>query len=181
MANIAGSYDEQAEASGDFSPVPSGPYRAVIVESDVEDISRRENKGRCLRLTWKIEGGDYDNRLVWQRLNMWAENMGPNTDKVITIANQQFASIRQATGKSAPQDSAELHHIPCEIYVGMSKPREGFEPQNEIKSVKAVPGGGQSRSGPPPAQRQAPPAQQRQAPASNSGGGSAPWRQRATA
>ena len=172
MANIAGSYDPNAEASGDFSPIPAGAYRASIVDSDVEDVSKTNNKGRCLRLTWKVDGGDYDGRLVWQRLNMWAENMGPNTDKVVSIANQQFASIRQACGVPAPQDSAELHDRPCEIYVGMSKPREGFDPQNEVKSVKSI-GGAPVAA---PAARAAPPVS-RSAPTSN--GSSAPWRKSA--
>lgn len=174
MANIAGSYDPNAEASGDFSPIPTGTYRAVIVDSDVEDISKRDNKGRCLRLTWKVDGGDYDGRLVWQRLNMWAENMGVNTDKVISIANQQFASIRQACGVPAPQDSAELHDRPCEIYVGMSKPREGFDPQNEIKSVKAI---GVTAPAATPAVARVTPPVSRSVPATN--GSSAPWRKSA--
>jgi len=174
MADIAGSYDQNAEASADFSPIPTNNYRAKIIESEVEDISKRENKGRCLKLVWQIETGPYDGRLVWQRLNMWPENMN-NQDKVVTIANSQFASIRQATGKTAPQDSSELHHIPCEIYVGLSKAQPGFNPQNEVKSVKAV-GGGQQQA---PAQRQAPAQQQRTTPPANNGGGSAPWRKSA--
>jgi hypothetical protein len=171
MANIAGSYNEQAEPSGDFSPIPAGTYRMKIIESDVEDISRKDNKGRCLKLTWQVETGPHDGRLVWQRLNMWAENMGPNTDKVIQIANSQFASIRQATGKIAPQDSSELHHIPCEAYVGLSKPQEGYNQQNEVKSVKAVSAaqGAQTRQAPAATQQRA------AAPASNTGS-SAPWR-----
>lgn len=178
MANIAGSYDEQAEASGDFSPIPANTYRMKIIESDVEDISKKDNKGRCLKLTWQIETGPHDGRLVWQRLNMWAQNMGPNTDKVIQIANSQFASIRQATGKIAPQDSSELHHIACDVYVGLSKPQPGYNQQNEVKSVKAVaaaPGG----PAPDPAQRQAPQQTQHAAPAASNSGGSAPWRKSA--
>jgi hypothetical protein len=172
MANIAGSYDEQAEPSGDFAPIPVGTYRMKIIESDVEDISKKDSKGRCLKLTWQIETGAHDGRLVWQRLNMWAENMGPNTDKVIQIANSQFASIRQATGKIAPQDSSELHHIPCEVYVGLSKPQEGYNQQNEVKSVKAIslaPGAAQVRQAPAATQ-------QRAAPPAATGASSAPWR-----
>lgn len=179
MANIAGSYDENAEASADFSPIPTNSYRMKIIESAVEDISKKDNKGRCLKLTWQVETGAYDGRLVWQRINMWAENMGPNTEKVIQIANSQFASIRQATGKIAPQDSSELHHIACEVYVGLSKPQPGYNPQNEVKSVKAAAATStaQQRQAPAsqPQQQRATPARQSPPPQNNSGA-SAPWR-----
>ena len=170
MANIQGSYDENAEASADFAPIPASTYRAKIVESEVEDISKTQNKGRCLKLVWQIETGAYDGRLVWQRLNMWPENMN-NMDKVTQIANSQFASIRQAVGKSTPKESSELHQIPCEIYVGLTKPQQGYAQQNEVKSVKAVTGGAPTQRSAPPAGNGGP----RPAPAAN-GGGSAPWR-----
>lgn len=134
--DLTGSYDEHAEPSGDFSPIPAGTYRARIDEASIEDISRRDNKGRCLKLTWKVETGPHDGRLVWQRLNMWAENM-TNLDKVISIANSQFAAIRQAVGKTIVNNTDELLHIPCDIYVTIREDA-GHAPQNEVKSVKAA-------------------------------------------
>lgn len=170
MANIAGSYDPNAEASGDFEPIPAGEYRAKIIESEIEEISKRDNKGRCLKLTWQIETGPHDGRLIWQRLNMWGENMN-NIDKVISIANSQFAAIREATGKLAPQDSVELHDIPCMIRVSIRvDPTGQYGPQNEVKGVKPLAaGGGQAAGG------QVAAAQQRRSPPVS--GGSAPWRQ----
>lgn len=176
MANIAGAYDPNAEPGGDFDPIPAGEYRAKIIESDIEDVSSRNNYGRCLKLTWQIETGPYDGRLVWQRLNMWAEGMN-NIDKVISIAQSQFASIRQATGKLAPQDSSELHHIPCTIRVKVKTDPSGqYSPSNEVTSVKPVGGAPAGANGAVP--KFAPPPQQQSAPA-NSGGGSAPWRKSA--
>src|SRR5690606_3170910 len=169
MANIAGAYDPNAEPGGDFDPIPAGDYRAKIIESDIEDVSSRNNYGRCLKLTWQVETGPYDGRLVWQRLNMWGENMN-NNDKVVSIAQSQFAAIRQATGKMTPQNSEELHHIPCTIRVKV-KQSEGYSPNNEITSVKPVGGAPAQQNG---AQKFAPP-QQTKAP--NGAGGSAPWRQ----
>lgn len=175
MANIAGAYDPNAEPGGDFDPIPAGDYRAKIIESDIEDVSSRNNYGRCLKLTWQIETGPYDGRLVWQRLNMWAEGMN-NLDKVISIAQSQFASIRQATGKLAPQDSSELHHIPCMIRVKVKPPEGNYSAFNEITSVRPIEGGSGAANGSAP--KFAPPPQQQSAPA-NSGGGSAPWRKSA--
>jgi hypothetical protein len=174
MANIAGAYDPNAEPGGDFDPIPAGDYRAKIIESDIEDVSSRNNYGRCLKLTWQIETGPYDGRLVWQRLNMWAEGMN-NLDKVISIAQSQFAAIRQATGKIAPQDSSELHHIPCMIRVKVKTDSSGqYSPSNEVTSVKPVDGAPAGANGAVPKFA----APQQSAPA-NSSGGSAPWRKSA--
>ena len=177
--DLTGSYDEHAEPSGDFSPIPAGTYRARIEEASIEDISKKDNKGRCLKLTWKVETGPHDGRLVWQRLNMWAENMN-NLDKVISIANSQFAAIRQAVGKTIVNNTDELLHIPCDIYV-MVVESAGYAPQNEVKSVKPagnpVQQAAQQRA--PAAPRQsASPQQQRAAPAAGNGK-AAPWRQTA--
>lgn len=163
MANIAGHYDQNAEPN-EFDQLPPGTYRAKITDSEIVEISEKTDKGRCLKLTWQVETGPLDGKLTWQRLNMWAANMD-NLDKVVSIANSQFASIRQATGKLAPQDSGELHHIPCMITVG---PQKNNPQYNEVKSVKAI--GGSSVQAAPP-RTSGPPA--------NTGGGSAPWRKSA--
>lgn len=138
MANISGAYDTTAEPQGDFDPIPAGKYTAEIVESDIEPVSKNSEKGRCLKLTWKVQGGDFDGRLLWQRLNMWGENMN-NLDKVISIAQSQFASIRKATGVENPQDTSELHHRSCELTVTIRKDPNGqYADQNEVKAVKPI-------------------------------------------
>lgn len=179
MANLQGMYDPNAEASGDYEPLPAGEYTAEIIDSEIEDISKNSNKGRCLKLTWKVSGGNYDGRLVWQRLNMWGENM-TNNDKVVSIAQSQFASIRQATGKLNVMDSAELHHIPCTIRVTVrTDPNGQYAPQNEIKAVKAIGNGGGFAAANPLAgasQGQQQPSSQSSPAATNGGGGQQrPW------
>jgi len=174
MVNIAGSYDEQAEAQGEFEPIPAGDYRAKIIEASIEDVSKKDNKGRCLKLTWQIEGGPNDNRLVWQRLNLWGENMN-NIDKVISIANSQFAAIRQACGKPIVQDTDELLHIPCTIRVKLKNDPQ-YEPSNEVGNVKAVAGTGQPQGGGAP-RRFAPPANSGSSASPSAGG----WPKRAAA
>lgn len=175
MANLAGSYDPNAEPGGDFDPIPAGEYVAEIIDSDIEEISRRDNKGRRLKLTWKVAGGDFNGRLVWQRLNMWAENMN-NLDMVQSIAQSQFAAVRHATGKVHVQDSNELHHIPCRIRVSV-KTDQNYPPSNEVKNVAALEGAPTPAAA--PAAFKAPPATAAKPAAS--GGGSAPWRQKQTA
>lgn len=192
-ADIGGYYDENAEPQGDFSPIPAGAYTAEIVESDIEDISKQDtSKGRCLRLTWRITEGEFENRLIWQRLNMWFEGHEKTPGKVRSIANQQFASIRQATGKTVVQNTEELHFIPCSIRVAVETDPSGrYQPRNDVKGVAPI-GGNTAPAvtpnpGRPPASPGKSPAASSPGPASNkapqpaaaaSGGGSRPWDRR---
>lgn len=177
MANIAGSYDPNAEVS-QFDRLPAfTDQRAKIIESEIIPVSEKEDKGKCLNLTWQIETGPLDGRLFWQRINMWAANMGPNTDKVMSIAQSDFAAIRHATGKLTPQDSSELHHIPCLVSYGPQKKNPDYD---EVKSVKPISGAAPAAQN-GQTQRFAPPAGNAAPPADNGGGNTAPWRQRQTA
>jgi len=135
MVDIAGSYDPNAEAQTEFEPVPAGRYLAQIENAEIANISRMNDYGECLALTWRIIEGEYENRLIWQRLSLWGRNMNKN-DMIIQIANSQMAAIRKATGIMVPQDTDELLHIPCLISVGIREDKTGrYEPQNEIKKV----------------------------------------------
>jgi len=143
MVQIAGFYDENAEPSGDFSPIPAGQYVAEIVDSEIVNVSKNDDsKGTCLKLTWKIGEGELTGRLVWQRLNMWFSGNEKKPGEVARIANQQFAAIRQACGKGVVQDTAELHFIPCRIVVKLKTDPSGqYAPQKEIGSVSALDSG----------------------------------------
>ncbi|MCH4542740.1 DUF669 domain-containing protein [Ochrobactrum sp. A-1] len=174
MVDIAGSYDQNAEASS-FDPIPAGEYRAKIIEGDIQPISSRDDKGKCLVLTWQIETGPHDGRLIWQRLNLYGKNMN-NLDKVINIANSQFAEIRQATGKLTPSNTQELEHIPCTIRVAVvTDPSGQYEPKNEIKRVSAV-GGASAQNNAPQNSASNGNQQQAQRQQASSGGSSAPWK-----
>ncbi len=174
MADLSqyGGYDQNAEAS-QFDRIPAGTYQAAIVESEIVDISDREDKGRCLKLTWKLMGGDFEGRLFWQRIYLYAANMS-NLDKVISIANSQFAAVRQATGKVAPRNSDELHNIPCMITIGPQKNDANYD---EVKSVRAIEGqGGQ----PPKLQTTQQSSSSSSSQRSNGNGANKPWGNRAT-
>jgi len=144
---LSGYYDESAEPNS-FEPIPAGDYRAQIIDAKMEDVSKKNNYGKCLQLTWAVSGGEYDKHLVFQRLNLWGQNMN-NNDQVVKIANSQFAEIRKATGKETPRDTDELLHIPCLIRVAITQDKnKEYDPRNEIKSVKALSGGGGATAAP---------------------------------
>ncbi len=168
MAMLTGTFNPDAEAQQDFSPIPSGEYLAHIVESDMKPTS--SNTGHYLELVYEIADGEFRGRKLWLRLNL--DN--PN-EKTVEIANRQFAAIREATGIANPRQSEELHYKPHVIRVEMfpagspyqygskkGQPRERAE--NEIKGWK-------KSDGAQPAPTSAPAA----APAA----GTSPWAKRA--
>jgi hypothetical protein len=106
-----------------------------------------------------------ENRLFWQRINLWWTGSEKTPGKVVQIANQQFAAVREATGQKVINDSEELHFIPCQVTYGKQKNDPNY---SEVKSVKAIGGmpDRQVSSAPPRA------ANQSAAPAT---GARAPW------
>jgi len=174
--DLNGHYDESADPNS-FEPIPAGVYQAQIVEAKKQDISKSNNYGECLVLAWQVIGGDYNDRLVFQRLNLWGENMN-NNDQVVRIANSQFAQIREATGQRTPRDTDELLYIPCLIKVAVTQDRnKEYDPRNEIKAVKPLEGGGASAGIPKAPKRPGVLAQQSIPPvnAAAASGASRPW------
>ena len=173
MADLSNAYDPNAEASTDYGLLPAGEYIAQIDQGDEKPISSQSDKGKCYVFTWRILDGEYEGRLIWQRISLKARNMN-NLDKVIQIANEQFASIRQATGVKAPRTTDELLGIPCVIKVKVKEDKTGkYDAQNEVTNVKPV------DDAPTPTRTAAP--QRTSAPAqaakpSSAGSGTAAWR-----
>lgn len=136
MVDLVQQYDTEAEASN-FDALPAGNYEAQIVESAKEPISKNEDKGDCLNLCWQVTSGPYEKRLFWQRIMLWFSGSEKTPGKVVQIANQQFASVREATGQKVVNDSEELHHIPCLVAYG---PQKNDDRYSEVKSVKPLGG-----------------------------------------
>lgn len=141
MANLSNAYDQNAEAQADFSPLPTGEYMAVIVESDMKPT--KAPGGEYLELTYEVTEGQFKGRKVWARLNLKNTNV-----QTVEIANRQFASIREATGVTNPVDSQELHYKPHVIRVEFVKggvaQKNGYVPDrdsNDIKAWKSASGG----------------------------------------
>ncbi|HMO94256.1 MAG TPA: DUF669 domain-containing protein, partial [Pirellulaceae bacterium] len=68
MANLHGFDANQVEPTGDFEAIPAGKYLAVITESEMKP--NKAGTGSLLQLTFQVIEGDYENRLLWTRLNL---------------------------------------------------------------------------------------------------------------
>lgn len=166
MADLGFEFDPASAPVDDrnFDPLPSGQYEAEIVASDVRDT--KSGNGRLLALTWKIVTGPYENRQIWQNVNIMHENA-----QAQEIGQKQLRGVCDALGIAAVRDTDDLHFKPAIIVVGVQK---NDPTRNEVKQVKPL-GGVAASPAPrtaPPRQASAPQPQQRAA----GGSGSAPWR-----
>ena len=127
-----------------FELLPEGIYQAKIVDSEKAPISSKADKGECLVLVWEITQGEFANRRIWQRLNLWAANFqskdgGDGSSAARARAQSDLAKIGLATGKPVFAGSGELHERPCLIKVRVKKDKTGqYSDQNEISDVKAL-------------------------------------------
>ena len=135
MSNLAG-YNfnaEEVEPSSSFDPIPAGWYTAIISNSEMK--ATRDGYGEYLSLTLQIIDGQYENRLVFARLNLKNAN-----DKAVDIARKDLAAICRAVGVMSPKSSEELHDKPLMIKVKVRPASGDYEASNDIGGYKAVEG-----------------------------------------
>ena len=135
MSNLAG-YNfnaEEVEPSSSFDPIPAGWYQAIISNSEMK--ATRDGYGEYLSLTLQVIEGQYENRLVFARLNLKNAN-----DKTVDIARKDLAAICRAVGVMSPQASEQLHDIPLMIKVKVRPASGDYEASNDIGGYKAVEG-----------------------------------------
>ncbi len=135
MSNLSG-YNfnaEEVEPSSSFDPIPAGWYTAIISSSEMK--ATRDGYGEYLSLTLQVIEGQYENRLVFARLNLKNAN-----DKAVDIARKDLAAICRAVGVMSPQASEELHDIPLMIKVKVRPASGDYEASNDIGGYKAVEG-----------------------------------------
>lgn len=112
-----------------FDLVPVGDYEAVIVASEMKNT--QNGKGQYLSLEIQILNGKYQNRKVFDNLNLVNEN-----DKTVQIAKGTLSAICRAVGILTPKDSSELHNKPMLIKVGIKKASGDYDAKNVVKAYK---------------------------------------------
>lgn len=137
MAFLGHTFDPNSvQPADDFTPLPSGEYLAVIIDSEM--LPNSKNTGTFLKLTFKIIDGPMQGRLVWARLNL--ENPNP---KAVEIAQRELSAICHAVGHlQALTDSEKLHNRPMVIRVEYVK-ADGVKvtrDSNEVKAYKRIEG-----------------------------------------
>jgi len=140
MADISGlGFDAQAVEPNNFDVLPAGEYDAVIVNSEVKTTAKGD--GRYIKLQLQILNGSYQNRVLFDNLNLWNPN-----DKAVQIARGTLSSICRAVGVLTPKDTSELHGKPLRIKLKVEKSDE-YGDQNRVAGYKPRQAGPQTSVG----------------------------------
>ncbi|SFB52593.1 Protein of unknown function [Rhizobium sp. NFR07] len=117
--------DHDTEQRG--SNLPNGTYVLEVSASEVKPTAK--GNGTILKLTYDVvEPSEFKGRKIFANINL--ENANSTAQE---IGQRDLAKLCRAIGLNEVNDSDELHFISFTAKVGVEKPREGYEPRNEIK------------------------------------------------
>jgi hypothetical protein len=115
--------------ANDFQVIEPGEYPAVITKSEMKPT--KDGSGQRLNLTLQILSGKYQNRTLFDGLNV--KNKSQQAEQ---IGRSQLKAVCVAVNVPDPKVSEELHNKPLMIKVAVGKDQNG-NPRNEIKGYKA--------------------------------------------
>lgn len=136
MADLGQVFDpaEVPEDNRSFDPLPTGDYLCQILESDV--VKTKAGDGEILKLTLEVVDGPYEQRRIFENLNI--RNPNPNAQ---AIAQRALADLCQACGLGVIRDSEELHFKPFLAKVTIETDKTGqYEPKNRVRRYKPARG-----------------------------------------
>jgi hypothetical protein len=113
----------------DYTPLPSGNYTAMVVQSEFKETKAKT--GHYLQLRWKVIEGEFKDRLIFDNLNL--DNPNP---VAVEIARKRLNTICKAAGKVGVEDSEELHGIPVDLTVKLKKGDAQNPDSNDISGYK---------------------------------------------
>jgi hypothetical protein len=128
MASLSG-FDASKVEPNDFGVIPAGDYEACICNSELK--ATKDGTGEYLNLEIQIVGGQYQNRKLFEKLNLRNKN-----EQAVQIAKGTLSAICRAVGVLTPNDSSELHNKTFRISVGVRKSDYSGEMENRIKGFK---------------------------------------------
>jgi len=155
------------EPAQSYDVLPKGKYLCMAVASQIKPT--KKNNGEYLEITFEVIDGQGKGRKIWERLNIRNENK-----KAEEISQRKLSSLCRAVGVLNLSDTDQLHNIPVVLDVDIEQ-REGYDPQNAIKSYTSS--GSTAPVASNPALRSSAPAQAA-APAAS---GTPVWKKKATA
>jgi Protein of unknown function (DUF669) len=121
------------EGTPAFEPVPKGSYVASITDAKVGAL--KSGKGQAVNLTWEISGGQYDGRLIFDRVIVVHESA-----EAMKFGRRKLKDIADACGvKDSITDLSVLLNKPCSIFVKIEQDDAGeYPPKNRVGRVKPI-------------------------------------------
>lgn len=115
--------------ANDFEAIPAGEYHAIVTKSEMKPT--KDGGGMRLNLTLQILSGKYQNRTVFDGLNV--KNKSAAAEQ---IGKSQLKALCVAVNVPDPQTSEELHNKPFTVKLKIGKDQNG-NPRSEVAAYKA--------------------------------------------
>ncbi len=143
----------QVQPNQALEAVPSGNYPVMITKS--EEKPTRAGDGSYIEFEMTIQGGQYNGRKLFDRLNIKNKN-----EQAVSIAYSTLSAICHVTGRLNITATEQLHGVPF-VAVAVKKERDdqpgSGNMTNEVKGYKDINGNDPGFAGAAPAQQQAAP------------------------
>ena len=128
MADLGGFDANAVQPAGTFEAIPAGNYEIIITDSQLKPT--KAGTGQYLELKIQILNGPYQNRILWDRLNI-----NNPSEKAVEIARGTLSAICRAVGVMTPKASAELHNKPLSCSVKLTRDQND-NPQSDVRGYK---------------------------------------------
>lgn len=152
----------EAQAEGDFSPLPEGKYQAVVVATALKDT--KSGTGRYIDVQWRITGPTHVNRRVFDMLNI--RNPSKTAED---IGRRQLGELLRVAGIPVIGDTDQLVGVAATITLKIRK-QAGYKDSNSVTRYEPIAAGSPAHI--PQAQPPRPPMP---APAQQKASGAPPW------
>jgi len=129
MASLSDLGLKDVKADAGFEVIPAGEYPAIVTKSEMKPT--KDGTGQRLNLTLQILSGQYQNRIVFDGLNV--KNKSAQAEQ---IGLSQLKALCVAVNVPDPKSSEELHGKPFSLKVKIGKDQNG-NPRNEVAGYKA--------------------------------------------
>jgi hypothetical protein len=113
--------------------LPKGKYQAEITDASVGPT--KNGRGQAVTLTWTVIEGEYEHRLLFQRILIRHESA-----EAQKFGRQRFKDVCVACGITDPvTDLSVLCFKPCTISVAIRQDKEGrYDDKNEVMRVAPI-------------------------------------------
>jgi Protein of unknown function (DUF669) len=123
-------FDPETQEGNSWELLPVDEYVAQVVEASIQ--RPKSGDGCYLALTWKIVGGEFEDRQLWQRITFVH-----SSEQAQTIGRKTLKDLCIALDVNEQVDDAEVFLFkPVRIRLGIERDKQGVYPdKNRVSRI----------------------------------------------
>lgn len=128
-------FDANAEENNQVRDlIPKGEYPAVLVNAVQKDT--KDGKGKYLSMDFQIVRGQFQNKHVFENLNIWLAETDEKKKTAVQIAKAKLSELCKMTNVLNPKDPSEFYGKEVVLKLDVRE-SDGYGKQNVIKGFKS--------------------------------------------